>query len=252
MDAPQSNSADPPQMVSRPPAWKKLALLVILLLSGGILYGNFSEQLSLDYLASKELQLRELRSHYPWWTAWSAVLIYIVVAGLSIPGALVLTLFCGWYFGFWQGLLIVSFGSTGGAMVAFLLSRYFLRTWVQEKFAGRASIVQQAFERDGAFYLFTLRLIPVLPFFVINLIMGVTNIRASTFWWVSQLGMLPATMAYVYAGSSVPSLQALASNGPGQILTPQLLLAFGLIGLLPLVLRRCLAWLKSKVKEKHA
>lgn len=137
-------------------------------------------------------------------------------------------------------------------MVAFLLSRYFLRTWVQEKFAGRASIVQQAFERDGAFYLFTLRLIPVLPFFVINLIMGVTNIRASTFWWVSQLGMLPATMAYVYAGSSVPSLQALASNGPGQILTPQLLLAFGLIGLLPLVLRRCLAWLKSKVKEKHA
>jgi uncharacterized membrane protein YdjX (TVP38/TMEM64 family) len=120
------------------------------------------------------------------------------------------------------------------------LTRYIFRDLVQNKFAARLTAINEAFEREGAFYLFSLRLIPAVPFFVINAVMGLTTISVWTFWWVSQLGMLPATFAYVYAGSSVPSLQTLESEGVGSVLKWQLLLAFVIIGLLPLVIKRIL------------
>ncbi len=149
-----------------------------------------------------------------------------------------MTLACGWFFGFWQALLIVSLGSTAGATTAFLLTRYLLRDWVQHRFAEKLASINAAFDREGPFYLFTLRLIPAVPFFVINAVMGLTKIRVTTFWWVSQIGMLPGTMAYVYAGASVPSLDKLAKNGVGGIVTWQLLSAFVILGVLPIVIKR--------------
>lgn len=215
----------------------KLILLAILVIGVAFIYWRFGDALSLDYLTQREAVLRQYRIDSPWLAAVMATFIYVTVAGLSIPGATILTLVYGWYFGFWQSLVIVSFGSTGGATAAFLLTRYFFRDMVQQRFASRLQSVQHAIEREGAFYLFSLRLMPGVPFFVINALMGLTRIHVWTFWWVSQIGMLPATIAYVYAGSRFPSLQEMASEGVGNVLSWQLLLAFTIIGILPLALK---------------
>jgi len=219
-----------------------LALLVVVAVGGGLWL--LGDRLSLDHLATQESALRSYRQSFPIWAAIVAILAYVAVAGFSLPGASVLTLAYGWYFGFWQGLWVVSLGSTGGATLAFLLTRYLLRAWVQQKFARKLGAINEAFDREGAFYLFTLRLLPAVPFFVINAVMGLTKIRVVTFWWVSQLGMLPGTAAYVYAGTSVPSLQRLAEDGVGKVMSWQLLLAFAILGLLPLVAKRVVVFLR--------
>ena len=153
-----------------------------------------------------------------------------------------MTLLFAWLLGFWPGLITISLASTTGAVVAFLLSRYFLRDVVARHFGKQLDSFNQALQADGPFYLFTLRLIPAVPFFVINAVMGLTQIRVSTFWWVSQLGMLPGTMVYVYAGSRVPTLQQLADKGVNSIFSPgqmiQILIALALLGLLPWVGRK--------------
>lgn len=224
------------------PGWaKRLAVLVLFLAIAAAGYWFLRERLSLDYLATQESWLREYGQSHPIWAAVVVLAVYVAVTGFSLPGAVAMTLVCGWYFGFWQAMLIVSFGSTGGATLAFLMTRYLFQGWVQKKFERRIAAINAAFEREGAFYLFTLRLIPAVPFFVINAVMGLTKIRVTTFWWVSQLGMLPGTAAYVYAGSTVPSLKQLADGGVGQIVSWQLLLAFAILGLLPLGIKRLLA-----------
>ncbi len=227
---------------------RKLALLLVVIAVVAIGYWQLKGVLSFDYLAQRESDLRSLQEQHPMLVAGVALATYVVVAGLSLPGALVMTLACGWYFGFWKALLIVSFGSTAGATIALLLSRYFVREWVQKTMGDRLAPINEAFERKGAFYLFTLRLIAGVPFFVVNAIMGLTQIRAGTFWWVSQLGMLPGTAAYVYAGSAVPSLQALAKDGVRGIVSWQLLSAFGIVGLLPLIIKK----LVGKVGDNKA
>ena len=224
---------------------KKIVLLAVVAGVGGTLYWHLRDVLSLEYLASQESQMRAWQVDSPMISAIVALAIYVGVAGLSLPGASMLTLVCGWYFGFWEGLLIVSVGSTGGAMVAFLISRYLLRDWIQHRMQERFRRIDEAFEREGAFYLFTLRLVPAVPFFVINAVMGLTKVRAATFWWVSQLGMLPGTAAYVYAGSTVPSLQSLAGDGVGNILSWQMLLAFAIIGILPLAIKKAVTRFQS-------
>ena len=120
-------------------------------------------------------------------------------------------------------MVLISFASTTGATIAFLLSRYLFRSAIQEKFGKRLLRFNEALQREGPFYLFTLRLIPAIPFFVINVVMGLTPLKTFTYWWVSQLGMLPATFVYVYAGSSVPTLAQLAERGTSGILTPRIL-----------------------------
>lgn len=223
----------------------KLITLAILVICVAFIYWRFGDALSLDYLTQREAVLQQYRVDSPWLVAVTATFIYVAVAGLSIPGATILTLVYGWYFGFWQSLVIVSFGSTGGATAAFLLTRYFFRDLVQQKFASRLQSVQHAIEREGAFYLFSLRLMPGIPFFVINALMGLTRIHVRTFWWVSQIGMFPATVAYVYAGSRFPSLQKMASEGVGKVLSWQLLFAFTIIGMLPLVFQWILVRYKA-------
>ena len=194
--------------------------------------------ITLDKLAEKELSLRAWGLSHPWFSVLLGILVYVLITGLSLPGATLTTLVFGWFFGFWRGLVVVSLGSTAGATVAFLLSRFLFRTWIRERFGERFRNVTENFERDGPYYLFTLRLIPIVPFFVINMVMGLTSIRARTFWWVSQLGMLPATVAYVYAGASIPSLNTLVDEGIVSVMNWQLFLALVVIGLLPIAIKR--------------
>lgn len=162
-----------------------------------------------------------------------------------------MSLLFGWYFGLITGVILVSFASTTGATLAFLLSRFLFREAVQRRFGERLADFNRALEREGPFYLFLLRLIPAVPFFVINAVMGLTPLRTRTFWWVSQVGMLPGTIVYLSAGSSVPNLERLAEEGIPGVLTPkqmtQIFIAFALLGIFPLAVR----WVVKSVSPKR-
>jgi len=215
----------------------------------GFLVLAFAAFFALDlgsYLQLPTLQqrLRELQR----WNAENPLLagavyfcIYVGVTGLSVPGAAVMTLAGGALFGFWYALLLVSFGSAIGATVAFLVSRTLLRDWVQDRFRRQLQAVNAGFEKDGAFYLFTLRLVPLFPFFLINLVMGLLPISVGRYYWVSQLGMLPATAVYVNAGTQLGQLQSLSG-----IVSPPLLFSFVLLGLFPLGARWLVSYLQSR------
>lgn len=177
-------------------AWK-LILLVVFALAVVVGLTQFGDLITLDRLAQRESQLREFQTKNPYLVFSVAFLAYVCLTGLSLPGASALTLVYGWYFGLVEGLVLVSFASTAGATVAFLLSRYFLRDSIQNRFGQRLESFNEALGREGPFYLFTLRLIPAVPFFVINAVMGLTPIATRTFWWVSQVGMLPGTIVYI-------------------------------------------------------
>ena len=220
--------------------WKKLFVLAVVAAAVVIGYVQFRDTLTLQNLAAKELELKSVQQEHPWLVYGAAFLVYVVVTGLSLPGATVLTLTCGWFFGFWRGVVLVSFASTTGATVAFLVSRFLLRDSIQSRFGEKLATFNRALEREGAFYLFMLRLIPAVPFFVINVVMGLTPIRMRTYWWVSQLGMIPGTAVYVYAAASVPNLATLAEKGAKGILSPKLIVAFALLGLVPLILKKAM------------
>jgi uncharacterized membrane protein YdjX (TVP38/TMEM64 family) len=220
------------------PLGKKGVVLAVAVAAAAMGYYQFRDTLTWQNLAAEEAQLRSLQQESPLLVYAAAFLVYVAVTGLSLPGATVLTLTCGWFFGFWKGVVLVSFGSTTGATVAFLVSRYLLRDAVQQRFGEKLATFHRALHRDGAFYLFMLRLIPAVPFFATNVVMGLTPIRARTYWWVSQLGMLPGTAVYVYAGSSVPNLTILGEQGVQRLWSPPLLGAFALLGMMPLVVKK--------------
>ena len=230
----------PPLQVKSP--WLRYAVLGLFAAAAGTAFWMFGSELTLAKLATREAVFRQSQIDHPILIYLVAFLVYVTVTGLSLPGATPMSLLMAWLFGFWRGLIVVSLGSTAGATVAFLLSRYLFRQSFSNRFGDRLEKFNAALQREGAFYLFTLRLIPAGPFFVINAVMGLTPIRVRTFWWVSQLGMLPGTMVYVYAGSRVPNLQTLADKGIHAIFTTgqmaQILSAFALLGLFPLILRQ--------------
>lgn len=219
------------------------AALVAFAVIGYLQFGNL---LSLEYLATQEETLRGYRGQHPWLTYVVAFLVYVTVTGLSIPGATGLTLLYAWFFGLVRGIILVSFASTTGATVAFLLSRYLFRDAIRHKFGSRLRQFNDALTREGPFYLFTLRLIPAIPFFVINVVMGLTPLKTTTYWWVSQLGMLPATVIFVYAGASVPTLLELAERGASGIFSFRIVAAMVLLGVFPFVARYLLAKLAPK------
>lgn len=231
---------------------KKLGLLAVILMAGIVGYLQLGDTLTLEHLAAREAELQSFQEARPLLILGLAFLIYVAVTGLSLPGAAVLTLVCGWFFGFGLGMVLVSFASTLGATIAFLVSRFLLRDFVQSRFGDRLETFNRSLEREGAFYLFMLRLIPAVPFFVINVVMGLTPIKTRTYWLVSQAGMLPGTAVYVYAGASVPSLSKLAERGMQGILSVQLLVAFALLGLLPFVLRKIVTWLNRGTEIQPA
>lgn len=207
--------------------------------SGGV------QELILSQLES----LRQAQSSSPVAVFAGAFILYVAVTGLSLPGAAVMTLAYGWMFGFFQGLLLVSFASSAGASLAFLMSRYLLRETIQNRFGHWLESFNAALKSEGAFYLFTLRLIPAVPFFIINVVMGLTPISLGTFWWVSQLGMIPGTAVYVYAGTSLPGLEQLRNPSVTKILSPQILLALALLGLFPLIMRWIMKWIDPRLKK---
>ncbi|WP_229680802.1 FAD-dependent oxidoreductase [Marinobacterium zhoushanense] len=189
--------------------------------------------LTLDSLKSSLDTFHQLRDEQPQLVSGIFFLIYVAVTALSLPGAAVMTLAGGALFGLLWGVVLISFASSIGATLAFLVSRYLLHDWVQSRFGGRLAPINRGIERDGAFYLFTLRLVPVFPFFLINLLMGLTPIRTSTFYWVSQVGMLAGTVVYVNAGTHLGQLERLAD-----ILSLDLLISFAILGLFPLLARK--------------
>jgi uncharacterized membrane protein YdjX (TVP38/TMEM64 family) len=163
--------------------------------------------------------------------------VYIAAATLSLPVAGILSLLAGALFGTWVGVPLVSLASTLGATLAFLSSRYVLRDWVRHRFGARLSGLNAGVEKDGAFYLFALRLVPVFPFFLINLGMALTPMRTGRFAWVSMLGMLPATVVYVNVGRALGEIKK-----PGDILSPGVLISLALLGVVPLALRKLIQW----------
>jgi uncharacterized membrane protein YdjX (TVP38/TMEM64 family) len=235
--------------------YTKPLLLLVIVSVAVILVFRYGQYIQLDYLATKEAQLREFQLEHPVLVYSAAFLVYVVVTGLSLPGAAALTLLYGWYFGFAPAVVMISFASTSGATVAFLTSRYLLRDSVQSRFGERLSSFNDHLEEEGAYYLFTLRLIPLVPFFVINLVMGLTPLKTKTYWWVSQVGMLPGTAVFVYAGSRVPNLTELAEHGASAVFSAgqlwQLGIALGLLGLFPVIAKFVLGYFSAGRAAKN-
>ncbi|MGB0467620.1 MAG: FAD-dependent oxidoreductase [Pontibacterium sp.] len=197
--------------------------------------------LTLEGLKSGLGQFEIWRADEPLLVSGLFFTLYVLVAALSLPGAAVMTLAAGALFGLFQGFIIVSFASSLGALSAFLVSRYLLRDLVQQRFGNRLQVINEGVAKDGAFYLFTLRLVPVFPFFLINLLMGLVDIKARTFYWVSQLGMLAGTLVFVNAGTQLAQLESLSG-----ILSPGLLFSFVLLGIFPLVAKKILDLIQQR------
>jgi len=212
----------------------RILLIIILIMAISVFFAfDLGQYLTLEYFKSRQAAIDEYRLAHPVLSAAGFFIIYVAVTGLSLPGAALMTLAAGAVFGLARGTLIVSFASTIGATLAFLVSRWLLRELVQRRFGDKLTAANRGIEKDGAFYLFTLRLVPVFPFFIINLVMGLTPIRTWTFYWVSQAGMLAGTLVYVNAGMQLAQLETLSG-----ILSPGLIVSFTLLGLFPLLARK--------------
>jgi pyruvate/2-oxoglutarate dehydrogenase complex dihydrolipoamide dehydrogenase (E3) component/uncharacterized membrane protein YdjX (TVP38/TMEM64 family) len=213
---------------------KKLLLLVALILAvAGFFAFDLGQYFNLQTLKAQQSAIETFRAGQPVLAVAVYFLLYVLVTALSLPGAALLTLAGGAVFGLLWGTVIVSFASTVGATLAFLIARFLLRDWVAGRFGPRLQAIDAGVRREGAFYLFTLRLVPVFPFFVINLLFGLTAMRAATFYWTSQIGMLAGTVVYVNAGTQLAQLDSLAG-----ILSPALLGSFALLGVFPLLARK--------------
>lgn len=222
---------------------KLLLLAVIVAAIAGFFAFDLGQYLNLQTLQEQQQALRGLWQQQPLLVFASFFVIYVLATALSLPGATVLTLATGSIMGFGWGLLLASFASSIGAFLAFLSARFILRDWVQAKFSERLKAINQGMEKDGAFYLLTLRLVPIFPFFVINLVMGLTTIRGWTYYWVSQLGMLAGTAVYVNAGTQLGEVSSV-----GDIFSADLILSFCLLGVFPLLAK----WVVSQVRRRRA
>ena len=220
---------------------KLLVLAVIVALVAAFFAFDLDRYLDFGYLQSQRGRLHDLFVVHPWRVGVLFFAAYVAVTGLSLPGAAVLTLVAGAIFGLGWGTVIASFASTLGAAGAFLLARYLARDAVRRRFEGTLERIDDGVRKDGAFYLFTLRLVPVFPFFIINLAMGLTSMRVLVFAFVSQAGMLPGTLVYVNAGTRLGAVESLA-----EILSPALWLSFLLLGVFPLVAKKIVDVLRAR------
>lgn len=222
---------------------KKLLVFVLMgVVAIGLLWQfDPSQYLTFDALSRNKTALNAWVEQGPLRAAFIFFAVYVISTALSVPGAVILTLAAGALFGVVWGTVIVSFASSLGATLAFLASRYVARDWVQRRFAVQLTAINQGIADEGAFYLFSMRLVPYIPFFAINLAMGLSTISTRTFYWVSQVGMLAGTVVYVNAGTQLGQLQSGAD-----ILSWRLAAAFILLGLFPWVAKKALARFASK------
>ena len=202
---------------------------------------NFSNLLTLENAKNQQVQLNHYIDNNFLVASVLYFILYTVATALSVPGGIILTLVSAALFGFWWGVLLVSFASSIGATLAFLFSRYLLKDWVQTKFGRKLQALNKGVEKDGARYLFTLRLMPVVPFFMTNLLMGLTPMSTKKYYLVSQIGMLPTTIIYLNAGTQLTAIQSLSD-----ILSPVLLLSLAVLGLFPFISKFFINALKQK------
>jgi uncharacterized membrane protein YdjX (TVP38/TMEM64 family) len=214
-----------------------LVLAVILLAIVGVWWLAPGEEFSWEWLQARRAQLRRFVAEWPWGSRAAFFAVFLAISALAVPITPPLAITGGLLFGRWQAILLISFASTAGASVAFLLSRYLLGGLVQRRWRPQLEPIQRGVARDGGWYLLALRLSPLVPFSLINVGMGLTPMRLGTFWWVSQLGMLPISFAFVNAGAQMQQLES-----PRDILSPGMIIAFTLIGLVPLLLRLGWEW----------
>ena len=215
------------------PAKKLLLALVIAAVAVAWFVLDLGRFMDLQVLKDSQQAIADYRAQFPLRALLLYFALYVLITAVSLPGAALLTLAGGAVFGLWWGTLVVSFASTIGATAAFLIARFMLRDWVSARFGARLAAIDEGVRREGAFYLFTLRLVPVFPFFMVNLLSGLTAMRTWTFFWVSQLGMLAGTVVYVNAGTQLARIDSLAG-----ILSPALLGSFAVLGVFPLIARR--------------
>jgi len=223
---------------------KRLTVVAILAIAiASYFVFDLDQYLTLQFAQSRLAELENFRDNNFALAAALYFSLYVAVTALSIPGALIITLLGGAIFGLFWGTLLVSFASSIGATLAFLVSRLLLKDWVQTKFGNYLAPVNRGMERDGNFYLFSMRMVPLFPFFVINLLMGLTPIRAWSFYWVSQLGMFLGTIVYVNAGSELGQITSLSG-----LVSAPVIFSFVLLGLMPLVAR----WIVNAIQRGKA
>ncbi len=220
---------------------KLILIVVVIALIAAFFAFDLGQYLTLEYLKGKQADITAYYQTNPAQTIAVFMAFYIAAIALSFPGATLLTLVAGAVFGLVAGTIIVSFASSIGATLAFLVSRYALRDWVQAKFGDRLKPINDGVAKEGGFYLFTMRLVPAFPFFLINLVMGLTQMKTWTFYWVSQLGMLLGTIVYVNAGTELAKITSLKG-----ILSPGLIGAFVLLGIFPIIAKKIIDSLKAK------
>lgn len=223
------------------PALKIVLVAVVVGLISCFFYFDLGQYLTLSYLKAQRAEFQTYFQDNPFLTSAIFMGLYITATALSLPGAALLTLAAGGLFGLLWGTIMVSFASTIGATLSFLTARFLLRDWVQEKFGEKLKAINRGVEEEGAFYLLTLRLVPAFPFFMINLLMGLTPIRTVVYFFVSQVGMFPGTVVYVNAGTQLGELESVSG-----ILSPGLIFSFALLGIFPLVAKKLMNALKSK------
>ena len=219
----------------------------IALLMAVFIYLDLGSFLTLGYLKESQGYIREIYLNKRLTVIASYMFIYIIVTALSLPGAAVMTIAGGALFGLSVGIVAVSFASTVGATLACFFSRFILRDWVQEKLGERFKAINEGVEKEGAYYLFTARLIPVFPFFVINLAMGLTKMPLFRFFWVSQLGMLAGTAVYVNAGREIGKIESLSD-----IFSPGLFISFAILGLFPIFMKKLVDFIRKRGEMKKA
>jgi uncharacterized membrane protein YdjX (TVP38/TMEM64 family) len=222
------------------PVQKVIIVITVLILIASFRIFNIGDYLSLSYIKESQERFAALYRDQRVTVTAAYMVIYILVTSLSLPGAAVMTLAGGALFGLVTGTVVVSFASTLGATLACFVARFILRDWIQGRFGDKLKTVNEGIKKEGALYLFTLRLIPVFPFWLINLVMGLTKMPIGRFYWVSQVGMLPGTIVYVNAGKELGKIDSLSG-----ILSPGLILSFMLLGIFPLLAKKSIALYKK-------
>jgi len=227
----------------------KLKKIIILVLMVGLIVAvkvfHLDQYLTLSYLKGSLDKFQALYENHRFMVIAGYFAVYVLTTSLSLPGASPLGIIGGALFGFWTATIVVSFASTIGATLACIVSRFLLRDWIQNKFGDKIAKVNEGIEKEGAFYLFTLRLIPAFPFWMINLVMGLTKMPLPKFYWVSQIGMLPGTMVFVNAGKELAKIESLKG-----IFSPGLIISFALIGIFPITVKKLVALYRYRMKKK--
>jgi len=222
---------------------KKVLILVVLtsVVIGAWFVFDLNQYFSFYYIQSQQAAWQQALQDNPLAVALVFFAVYVLVTALSLPGAAVMTLAAGALFGVVYGTILVSFASTIGATLAFIIARYIARDWVQQRFSEQLKTINNGIEAEGGFYLFSLRLIPAFPFFLINIVMALTPIKVWHFYWISQVGMLAGTVVYVNAGTQLSQLESMQG-----ILSLELILSFVALGLLPLAAKKIISGIRAR------